>query len=194
MRGDPPIMGRGNTCVFGSTPHARGSTPSVKDSRVGLIVYPACAGIHPGRGSMSSLKIRLPRMRGDPPRPGDVRDRQGRSTPHARGSTRVLPAVELADDVYPACAGIHHTLPPKDTKAECLPRMRGDPPVRRTLRKRSVRSTPHARGSTVLFSTVGTFDIVYPACAGIHRKYMLPWATRPSLPRMRGDPPRRCDL
>jgi len=67
--------------------------------------------------------------------------------------------------------------------------MRGDPPALSTLGSWIIRSTPHARGSTLGqqldLDTVG----VYPACAGIHLPRALSPAIITRLPRMRGDPP-----
>ncbi len=50
-------------------------------------------------------------------------------------------------------------------------------------------STPHARGSTLVDFLKRTLDLVYPACAGIHRRYIMIEHLPTSLPRMRGDPP-----
>ena len=47
MRGDPPKSMEGESSVKKSTPHARGSTESRVGHTSSLLVYPACAGIHP---------------------------------------------------------------------------------------------------------------------------------------------------
>ncbi len=67
--------------------------------------------------------------------------------------------------------------------------MRGDPPCKRVERFKLSSSTPHARGSTPSAVLSSPFLGVYPACAGIHLLNPLPYSFRPSLPRMRGDPP-----
>ncbi len=55
---------------------------------------------------------------------------------------------------------------------------------------KQVRSTPHARGSTVKQFEIPYHLAVYPACAGIHHSTFA-WQIRICrLPRMRGDPPR----
>ena len=70
MRGDPPYDHRirGNQKM--STPHARGSTSSSSMLILLPLVYPACAGIHLQTVVQAPEPARLPRMRGDPPKPG----------------------------------------------------------------------------------------------------------------------------
>ena len=46
MRGDPPHRRENRWAAWGSTPHARGSTPSWSLACFSATVYPACAGIH----------------------------------------------------------------------------------------------------------------------------------------------------
>jgi len=111
-----------------STPHARGSTLRFKSSRLGRIVYPACAGIHPPEGWKKMEELRLPRMRGDPPIDDEFVLFGRQSTPHARGSTLSSGRMKKLGDVYPACAGIHLKSLFQAVKEEGLPRMRGDPP------------------------------------------------------------------
>ena len=67
--------------------------------------------------------------------------------------------------------------------------MRGDPPGKDAGFVYSVLSTPHARGSTVADVVAPANRVVYPACAGIHRRRNTYRHTLGRLPRMRGDPP-----
>ncbi len=71
----------------------------------------------------------LPRMRGDRPEEATFDFWKTMFTPHARGSTLGIATGEVADDVYPACAGIDPHLDLMDSIAHSLPRMRGDRPV-----------------------------------------------------------------
>ena len=87
-------------------------------------------------------------MRGDPPFATLASVASYPSTPHARGST-LAPSVEYwIVVVYPACAGIHLREEARERIIECLPRMRGDPPLKPFIPDFSILSTPHARGST----------------------------------------------
>ena len=167
MRGDRP----GVPGIFPArrkfTPHARGSTRRGEITVLWTIVYPACAGIDPHRGS-SPGPLRLPRMRGDRPSCVLPDTKIPQFTPHARGSTLSGIKIYPRNFVYPACAGIDLPLPGIFEYAGSLPRMRGDRPFalssaarlsslprmrgdRPTTRKwlRYLRAfTPHARGST----------------------------------------------
>ena len=92
--------------------------------------------------------------------------------------------------VYPACAGIHPGGAIAPRSGMGLPRMRGDPPSPYITTYDWVESTPHARGSTPYLQFWSSKSIVYPACAGIHRKAPALTRVPGRLPRMRGDPPR----
>ena len=194
-----------------STPHARGSTCKERKGETKYEVYPACAGIHPPDLSVSSCRVSLPRMRGDPPQAATKTNKPKRSTPHARGSTALISSCRRSKlstphargstvwrrscgavvIVYPACAGIHPPGHPALQPFLCLPRMRGDPPVVANSAGPPEASTPHARGSTPASCSGRGSRKVYPACAGIHPLsiWLIKWLH--CLPRMRGDPPER---
>ena len=209
MRGDRP---RGRTCSPASrsaTPHARGSTRPGPEGRSGPDGYPACAGIDPRRLTSHSRGVRLPRMRGDRPRP----ERAGRgpqvATPHARGSTCHCSGARLRRCGYPACAGIDPRFWVGWGCISRLPRMRGDRPLLLCSYVRQSRATPHARGSTYLHMGLEPGSTAtphargstllqhrehlhgngYPACAGIDPHSCKNPPTCEGLPRMRGDRP-----
>ena len=72
-------------------------------------------------------------MRGDPPFSSKYEDDDFWSTPHARGSTATLSGKGGRRMVYPACAGIHLADLCITTASLGLPRMRGDPPVKKSV-------------------------------------------------------------
>ncbi len=129
-------------------------------------------------------------MRGDRPRGRDTIRQRMLFTPHARGSTWYMFPSCLNFAVYPACAGIDPVLVACEFIIQRLPRMRGDRPYMYPVEYFKMKFTPHARGSTpivyIMIEEIG----VYPACAGIDRRYIIrrrmPWR----LPRMRGDRPK----
>ena len=190
MRGDPPHDSLNSNIQILSTPHARGSTFRLLPPSGQEYVYPACAGIHPRLRPPIRLLHRLPRMRGDPPLAGCSPSRTSASTPHARGSTLNCLSFAIRSFVYPACAGIHRFDRERELTRYRLPRMRGDPPQEGAGKTYCRRSTPHARGSTRLFSKEAEAGRVYPACAGIHLCLHILSSIPHGLPRMRGDPPR----
>ena len=89
MRRDPPKILKQVPEDKKSTPHARGSTSGLKPEIVFVVVYPACAGIHPSHSLVGRMTVGLPRMRGDPPQTQLPNNNLNQSTPHARGSTSV---------------------------------------------------------------------------------------------------------
>ncbi len=68
--------------------------------------------------------------------------------------------------------------------------MRGDRPQGRFPANVILEFTPHARGSTLLYSLRPLRRAVYPACAGIDPVQAPAVLIDPGLPRMRGDRPR----
>ncbi len=69
--------------------------------------------------------------------------------------------------------------------------MRGDRPLDHRLPSYGCAFTPHARGSTIDRERDFTVAMVYPACAGID-PYCRMWVQIAwSLPRMRGDRPKK---
>ncbi len=129
-------------------------------------------------------------MRGDRPRQARRPCVRLRFTPHARGSTLDGLVVELAERVYPACAGID-LVKPEDRASGCgLPRMRGDRPLFYIAVADNDWFTPHARGSTPLKLIIAPWRKVYPACAGIDLARDAGYQVIAGLPRMRGDRPR----
>ena len=148
MRGDRPcyLVSDGVTPLF--TPHARGSTGTLRRDTIIASVYPACAGIDLVTSAMRETLRGLPRMRGDRPPKGRRESRHSRFTPHARGSTRRVAAILYYCIVYPACAGIDPLIFFLGLLVLRLPRMRGDRPHTLHKKGRSLKFTPHARGST----------------------------------------------
>jgi len=106
MRGDRPKRGVSSNTGSVFTPHARGSTLTLRGLTRIIHVYPACAGIDRSALNFLTMTSGLPRMRGD--RPSSNVSGKGISlfTPHARGSTPPIAVRTSQAQVYPACAGI----------------------------------------------------------------------------------------
>ncbi len=98
---------RSKSCCSARSPHARGCTELTNARQAQLVPFPACAGMHRMRGSASSLRAPVPRMRGDAPlNPPRVRAAFVRS-PHARGCTAARTVLQAYQGPFPACAGMH---------------------------------------------------------------------------------------
>ena len=156
------------------------------------VVYPACAGIDPGRLWRFFGAQGLPRMRGDRPSKMCFLALCVGFTPHARGSTGKQKQENKEDDVYPACAGIDRGSCLTYHACLSLPRMRGDRPIAPSCRLSMKLFTPHARGSTYVVYISLTQAFVYPACAGIDPSSSRVSGKGICLPRMRGDRPVPC--
>jgi len=129
-RGDPPLVKFVRPGVLASPPPPRGSTHALGPVPMLLVVSPAPAGIHPlGRDDPRRWR-RLPRPRGDPPRPRARGWRGAPSPPPPRGSTRGSRVGPCRRDVSPAPAGIHRGRAARPGGNGGLPRPRGDPPDR----------------------------------------------------------------
>ena len=158
---------------------------------MGRRVSPAPAGIDPEHERLRLLLARLPRTRGDRPRQAAEDLAQRASPPHPRGSTRSAQTARYQALVSPAPAGIDHARPFLTCGTARLPRTRGDRPLPEPRDDVYVPSPPHPRGSTPLCQRSIRAPCVSPAPAGIDRSA---WQTSPSsrsLPRTRGDRPRR---
>ncbi len=106
MRGDRPAIVAARPACALATPHARGSTAFIVFKSSKDRGYPACAGIDPTSPYMTFTLTRLPRMRGDRPRLGELVRDKNQATPHARGSTSDDGGEGFPQSGYPACAGI----------------------------------------------------------------------------------------
>ena len=148
MRGDRPHPFLILLALYMFTPHARGSTLHFLLAYKAAYVYPACAGIDLGRYDYTVLPQRLPRMRGDRPSYPSACPKSSKFTPHARGSTDNRPDTVPCSSVYPACAGIDPVASWERFVLACLPRMRGDRPLKAEPARKFSEFTPHARGST----------------------------------------------
>ena len=128
IRGDRPISLSLMPAVDRATPHTRGSTPLDGPVAVNVRGYPAYAGIDLLPTVFSSLRLRLPRIRGDRPYLDISRNLRSQATPHTRGSTSIRCRYLLLRHGYPAYAGIDPRRRLKLLAAKRLPRIRGDRP------------------------------------------------------------------
>ncbi len=113
------------------------------------------------------------------------------SPPPTRGSTSPPTVGGDFFSVSPAHAGIDRSHRPRRCRRSCLPRPRGDRPRRRRGSRRRSPSPPPTRGSTKRRDSHRSTFAVSPAHAGIDPRPPHPSRAGPSLPRPRGDRPRR---
>ncbi len=189
-RGDRPQVARGIDSAHVAPPHTRGSTRPKKPPRPHQQGSPAHAGIDPVHPGLGSHPPRLPRTRGDRPRPGGLLPVRGRAPPHTRGSTSRgrMGAGRAAGS--PAHAGIDPPRQGSRSSLRRLPRTRGDRPFGYTDKSPRIQAPPHTRGSTVIHRMRMIRAMGSPAHAGIDLSPIGSDKVSCWLPRTRGDRPR----
>ncbi len=188
-RGDLPVWSMSGHQQRRSSPHARGSSRSLRHRGPSWRVVPARAGIFPIGSARAASALGRPRTRGDLPTPPLVLRCPSPSSPHARGSSQTRVESWFHVPVVPARAGIFRTDAVSHQGRRGRPRTRGDlPPSRRRCRP-GYPSSPHARGSSLRLPAPERHQRVVPARAGIFPGATRYRASRPSRPRTRGDLP-----
>ena len=135
----------------GSSPHARG-TPQIDVPHAGVSWFiPACAGntacpaLVPWRAPVH------PRMRGEHARPFAGFSVRAGSSPHARGTHQIVCRCTLDKRFIPACAGNTTTSLKQPSTLAVHPRMRGEHTAGGTHLAQDIGSSPHARGTLLLW-------------------------------------------
>ena len=191
MRGGGPVWKPGTMNAMWSSPHARGWSLKKHITKEAEAVFPACAGVVPGRSTPSCPSASLPRMRGGGPGAASPVDRSRSSSPHARGWSWWVVDVVVHPRVFPACAGVVRGGHIITETVLSLPRMRGGGPGKGEIIIARELSSPHARGWSPVDVLPLRVNIVFPACAGVVRHRMRCLKRRLRLPRMRGGGPCR---
>ena len=189
MRGAQPhliqFLGRGRH----RSPHARGSTEGDALMNRNDNPIPACAGLNRTAALQENSYGPDPRMRGaQPPPDGEPIVTPARS-PHARGSTARIRALEEKEVPIPACAGLNRARNCRVSWGIPDPRMRGAQPALPAPGRHAMSRSPHARGSTVDPDFAGSGEAPIPACAGLNRPLERLQFRAVADPRMRGAQP-----
>ena len=188
-RGDGPPATRPTSSTGPASPHTRGWTQHglLQPAQDGG--FPAHAGMDLEAMITAEYGIRLPRTRGDGPWSIAPRGGSAMASPHTRGWTRALDPFVVADDGFPAHAGMDRWQMKSFDEPARLPRTRGDGPnVIGGLGDGDLAS-PHTRGWTDSEVSQSISATGFPAHAGMdptpgHGKPDASW-----LPRTRGDGP-----
>ncbi len=188
-RGDQPPASSMRTAMRWRSPPARGSTAGCIRRASCRHAFPARAGINRPPPRRSQRSSGVPRPRGDQPLPGDPNHEHVWRSPPARGST-VRGAQRRGHwQAFPARAGINRRRGSCERFAWCVPRPRGDQPLRRNCASPARSRSPPARGSTVSTLLKDTSGMAFPARAGINRAESPARPPTLRVPRPRGDQP-----
>ena len=130
-------------------------------------------------------------MRGDVPSSSRNGSNVCSFSPRARGCSALVVTNDVAEEVFPACAGMFPPTLQLSWHRACFPRVRGDVPQTRAPNATPNPFSPRARGcSGAGFASVPS-RCVFPACAGMFLE-LAKWSRpRNCFPRVRGDVPIR---
>ena len=146
---------RGEHCILsilgrshgGSSPRARGAQKKHVEHALRVGIIPACAG------STSVMRYRLshpwdhPRVRGEHPAGVRPTDRDGGSSPRARGARNPRGIDHPGHGIIPACAGSTDPQPAGSLSRGDHPRVRGEHRYVRHEQFQEAGSSPRARGA-----------------------------------------------
>ena len=88
------------------------------------------------------------------------------SSPHARGTLTTANTVLTSLGIIPACAGNTDDSYPSHIRIRDHPRMRGEHPLAAYPLKLVGGSSPHARGTRLVYFYAMGWNGIIPACAG----------------------------
>ena len=188
-RGDGPRATPTTTRRGGGSPHTRGWTGDEVFALCGPDGFPAHAGMDPTAPSGAVPFLRVPRTRGDGPRPGRTPLPRPSGSPHTRGWTRArrepLPVLRG----FPAHAGMDRRRCTRGATAAGVPRTRGDGPAAEGDTLAKTLGSPHTRGWTSYSSPRRMASAGFPAHAGMDPSPTPGPGRRHRVPRTRGDGP-----
>ena len=191
---------------IGSSPPRRGCFLEMLNYVAKVSVFPASAGVFLPGVLPPGLRIRLPRLGGgvsfivqkccratesSPPRRGcfwcsTLRAEGCESSPPRRGCFRVQIARVARLNVFPASAGVFPTRENKSRSRSSLPRLGGGVSNAGLSRGKRHMSSPPRRGCFSRLAFRPPTQLVFPASAGVFRRYRRLRERERSLPRLGG--------
>ena len=188
-RGDAPdlVLRAGQTYQF--PPRTRGCTRGRAALGVLVEVFPAHAGMHPGKTHRIFTHPGFPRARGDAPITNYGTRLLKKFPPRTRGCTHVHVGLSGHLSVSPAHAGMHPKRPRRACRRRCFPRARGDAPLAFMSRMVFILFPPRTRGCTHVGVAHHAPYRVSPAHAGMHPSTLTSPTAPTRFPRARGDAP-----
>ncbi len=188
-RGDGPWCARRTRLSGPTAPRTRGWTLSRSAASLPGHDCPAHAGMDPSKTLPRSSRRRLPRARGDGPRPIWRRRDGDRTAPRTRGWTRCSGQADRKALDCPAHAGMDPAQSPRTPAVWRLPRARGDGPHVNGARDGTGLTAPRTRGWTRDQAGRPQEERDCPAHAGMDPATYRVVVKPKRLPRARGDGP-----
>ena len=153
------------------------------------LVFPAYAGMFRNARHGGTHERGFPRIRGDVPAVKAMVNLGEEFSPHTRGCSVVYGVLHSVLDVFPAYAGMFLCSPAIWNTLVGFPRIRGDVPSRAGLDKLRSRFSPHTRGCSGHFRMLKPHQNVFPAYAGMFRRFRPGCGLLARFLRIRGDVP-----
>ena len=149
------------------SPRMRGCSRQKRHQKLRLCVFPAYAGMFPGRGDNRGRRRCFPRVCGDVPNPPLGGLGCDAFSPRMRGcSVERLPG-SYQKCVFPAYAGMFLLSSRVSSWVKSFPRVCGDVPPLRPCKPRSLAFSPRMRGCSSTWFRNRTGSTVFPAYAGM---------------------------
>ena len=189
VRGDVPHIEFVESLDWLFSPRTRGC--SFRGVAWGCVqgVFPAYAGMFRLETVRDGCVYCFPRVRGDVPNTVTRHRYHTRFSPRTRGcSCWFLPAGS-GPPVFPAYAGMFLTHSSDGGDEYCFPRVRGDVPPVLSNSCLTHRFSPRTRGCSFGQFAADQQLRVFPAYAGMFRRYRASESPRNRFPRVRGDVP-----
>ena len=171
------------------SPHTRGCSDQFFVCVLVHVVFPAYAGMFRSTGWDFRPARGFPRIRGDVPCALLEYGCAQRFSPHTRGCSADLTQQAGKMTVFPAYAGMFRPAPGLWPTRIGFPRIRGDVPTLVRESRMCFKFSPHTRGCSVAQFLFPALAEVFPAYAGMFRRWQMILGTRPGFPRIRGDVP-----
>ena len=188
-RGDGPADSQGRLRGVKGSPHTRGWTQIVEESRRASCGFPAHAGMDPGPRTAPPAPCRVPRTRGDGPHARSKRAPPAAGSPHTRGWTCHIRRADTVRFGFPAHAGMDPGSAASGRATGRVPRTRGDGPSSSAPPARPAGGSPHTRGWTRGTGPAGVRRGGFPAHAGMDPLRVADADVDDRVPRTRGDGP-----
>ena len=147
MRGERRDVVLRGLSLGGSSPHARGTPPLPHAQPTQRRFIPACAGNAVPQSKWTLMMPVHPRMRGERISQGIAQVDIGGSSPHARGTLKLLGLERPSCRFIPACAGNAKMKRRGKATRPVHPRMRGERLAVEGRASDETGSSPHARGT-----------------------------------------------
>ena len=189
IRGDVPHFG-GRLVGGGKfSPHTRGCSDPHRVGAPSHWVFPAYAGMFRPQSGKPHPPSGFPRIRGDVPETIQGGDATRPFSPHTRGCSLAAFLNGLAQEVFPAYAGMFRRDSVGLVTLGCFPRIRGDVPHLKGLHGPRGRFSPHTRGCSFGYRPTSVPRPVFPAYAGMFLSSVTYGSSSRCFPRIRGDVP-----